>query len=756
MQGVEIRNISEMNDRDSKQSITALVFLLTGVYGIILFLHSLEGITFTGWIYLLTACFAWMVWYTFYYKRRWFYCILVLTVLCTGIAVWWQPVLFLEQMGQLAKSITKEAGSVTTSVSELVLLLSVLLSFIVFIFEFIIHNHILLYMLTTELLLLPPLTGIQTHMGVIVLLVLFQLAFWTVHTMGTERGRLQLSGIKKHRLSAKSSMSMGAIIIVAFLAAFPIVFYFSEEFYHSVYEIEGYVSRALDHLTGRAGNLMANGEISRGNNYKTNTAQLELVISEKPKENIYLRGFSGGDYIGGSWTAANDKELFQNMSSKLGWKDWYEEIDEMYESMYFFINNEMELPIEYNTLSIQHSSGNYRTIYVPYYSQRMYDDKGQQDSQMEGYQYRYYEQSDVRIDWGKLPRKRYRYRQLERAYHSETLSAYTWVPENTLTKLVELVENNPLEDLNEITTFILYTLHSNAEYTLTPGWVPFNQDVVEYFLFESGKGYCEHFAAAATLLYRLYGIPARYASGYMVSPSAQFQIEEDGFYHLTVTDISAHAWTEIFMEGYGWTPVEVTPAADGSEAAAYPGYSGNEYKQIMEAHGWNVKIPSLNEKTELNAGNEGQKNWYEWFKGMISEEGRLFWLIKIIIVPVLCLTPVLLEYVRLCRVKELQKMGCRRVFMRFMQMLHYGGYLTNYDGTEREFARKLAEEIGPLTEEKARQMQELVSEVAYGCLKPDSEMNAFVREIYVSTVEYVYKNLKWYKKILFWYCKAYG
>ena len=153
----------------------------------------------------------------------------------------------------------------------------------------------------------------------------------------------------------------------------------------------------------------------------------------------------------------------------------------------------------------------------------------------------------------------------------------------------------------------------------------------------------------------------------------------------------------------------------------------------------------------MNSGNEGQKNWYEWFKGMISEEGRLFWLIKIIIVPVLCLTPVLLEYVRLCRVKKLQKMGCRRIFMQFMQMLHYGGYLTNYDGTEREFARKLAEEIGPLTEEKARQMQELVSEVAYGCLKPDSEMNAFVREIYVSTVEYVYKNLKWYKKILFWY-----
>ena len=119
-----------------------------------------------------------------------------------------------------------------------------------------------------------------------------------------------------------------------------------------------------------------------------------------------------------------------------------------------------------------------------------------------------------------------------------------------------------MEDLEHITTFILYTLQSNASYTRTPGMFPFNEDPVEYFLFQGKEGYCQHFASAAVLMYRLYGVPARYATGYAVSPSA-FQEQADGTYRAVVTDESAHAWPEIFIRDYGWTPVEVTPIMAG-------------------------------------------------------------------------------------------------------------------------------------------------------------------------------------------------
>lgn len=88
--------------------------------------------------------------------------------------------------------------------------------------------------------------------------------------------------------------------------------------------------------------------------------------------------------------------------------------------------------------------------------------------------------------------------------------------------------------------------------------LPESEDYTEYFLFEQHKGYCVHFATAATLLLRMNDIPARYVSGYLVLPS-DFKKNEDGTYTALVTDERAHAWTEIFDQNIGFHPIEVTP-----------------------------------------------------------------------------------------------------------------------------------------------------------------------------------------------------
>lgn len=93
--------------------------------------------------------------------------------------------------------------------------------------------------------------------------------------------------------------------------------------------------------------------------------------------------------------------------------------------------------------------------------------------------------------------------------------------------------------------------------------LPAGADAVDYFLNVSGEGYCVHFASAGTLLLQALGIPARYASGYVVFPN-DFEKTQDG-YTADVTDARAHAWTEIYLDGFGWMPCEMTPGfADGS------------------------------------------------------------------------------------------------------------------------------------------------------------------------------------------------
>ena len=92
------------------------------------------------------------------------------------------------------------------------------------------------------------------------------------------------------------------------------------------------------------------------------------------------------------------------------------------------------------------------------------------------------------------------------------------------------------------------------------------EDFVSHFL-EEGRGYCVHFATLGTLLLRMEGIPARFVRGYVAD------LDDQGC--ASVRDSAAHAWVEIYLDGYGWYPVEMTPgyreaAAVGGEVDAVP------------------------------------------------------------------------------------------------------------------------------------------------------------------------------------------
>lgn len=90
-----------------------------------------------------------------------------------------------------------------------------------------------------------------------------------------------------------------------------------------------------------------------------------------------------------------------------------------------------------------------------------------------------------------------------------------------------------------------------------------NRDPVEFFLEEGNGGFCVHFASAGTLLLRELGVPARYVSGFYVTSSDFSSDDKDGF-TCSVKDSDAHAWVEIYLENYGWIPVDMTPGY-GSE-----------------------------------------------------------------------------------------------------------------------------------------------------------------------------------------------
>jgi transglutaminase-like putative cysteine protease len=99
---------------------------------------------------------------------------------------------------------------------------------------------------------------------------------------------------------------------------------------------------------------------------------------------------------------------------------------------------------------------------------------------------------------------------------------------------------------------VLDRFHNDAfYYTLAPPLLGDNP--VDGFLFETRRGFCEHYASAFVVLLRAAGIPARVVTGYqggMINPSGGYMI---------VRQSDAHAWAEALVDGQ-WRRYDPTAA----------------------------------------------------------------------------------------------------------------------------------------------------------------------------------------------------
>ena len=173
------------------------------------------------------------------------------------------------------------------------------------------------------------------------------------------------------------------------------------------------------------------------------------------------------------------------------------------------------------------------------------------------------------------------------------------------------------ETLFEISAAMEQWLGAHTSYSLSPGKVPWGKEYVEYFLFENKKGYCVHYATAATLLFRSHDIPARFVSGYLIGKE-QWKTSDDGTYQVTVTGADAHAWTEIYTGDGIWIPVELTPTygrddtskAHGTDLAnVSPEVSGEDSQRVSsDSQMAESNIPKEHETGTKEANDKNVEN----------------------------------------------------------------------------------------------------------------------------------------------------
>ena len=111
---------------------------------------------------------------------------------------------------------------------------------------------------------------------------------------------------------------------------------------------------------------------------------------------------------------------------------------------------------------------------------------------------------------------------------------------------------DPAQPLQLVQEALAYYREQPFVYTLTPGVL--EENAIERFLFETRRGFCEHYAGSFALLMRVAGIPSRVVIGYQggeKNPHAD---------HWVIRQSDAHAWTEVWLPKLGWWRIDPTAA----------------------------------------------------------------------------------------------------------------------------------------------------------------------------------------------------
>lgn len=123
------------------------------------------------------------------------------------------------------------------------------------------------------------------------------------------------------------------------------------------------------------------------------------------------------------------------------------------------------------------------------------------------------------------------------------------VPERVFSLANELTSEalTPLDRIRIIESYL-----REIPYTLDLPAPPSDRDIVDYYLFDLKKGYCDYSATAMVVMARAIGVPARLAMGYA---SGSYDPVNQRY---LVSEADAHSWPEIYFPGYGWVEFEPT------------------------------------------------------------------------------------------------------------------------------------------------------------------------------------------------------
>lgn len=339
-------------------------------------------------------------------------------------------------------------------------------------------------------------------------------------------------------------------------------------------------------------------------------AVLKLAMDKKPEYGAYLVGFYAGRYDDGVWDT--DVEAFEEACKKAGFDPETvsgELLSLAPDRVATYYGKASLSDFNYRGIggTIQYAKANLVKTFLPYFAEvtdvrvrpegdsRYVKEKGATRVEFTLWNYDVDSLIDI-VFRGEETEKAWTKEPWELWYEEYVKETYLEVPEGMtqVEKAAEEIRNWKrnffgiegkdsvnFDRLNKAYQ-VADWMRENTSYNLELPELPKNIDPVEYFLGTSRQGYCMHYASASVMILRELGVPARYVSGYAVGSYRQDGTTKK--YEAVVKDSDGHAWVEIYLEGFGWIPVEVTKGysvlPDGT--SIYRQNEGGNYQLVRE------------------------------------------------------------------------------------------------------------------------------------------------------------------------------
>ncbi|BCJ45420.1 transglutaminase [Actinoplanes ianthinogenes] len=143
-------------------------------------------------------------------------------------------------------------------------------------------------------------------------------------------------------------------------------------------------------------------------------------------------------------------------------------------------------------------------------------------------------------------------RQAEPTPENSNLQQLTQVPSNAyVEQKVRQLTRGKTTDYDKVRAiYDSFSKKNGYSYAVTTTSTP-NMPAIESFL-RNKQGYCQQYATAMAWMVRAAGIPARVAFGFTRGS------KDNDWY--VITNRNAHAWTEVYLQGFGWIPFDATPS----------------------------------------------------------------------------------------------------------------------------------------------------------------------------------------------------